>query len=166
MLAAIIGGMLSLGTQTAPSVLAQPAQQLFIQADTVLGSKNLTRDELTTKVCVQQSRFARNEEIVWRIRVMDPKTGKSMDDTALASVTVEIPGGVTLNAGYGGHPGGGQQPTDFFWATTWLIPATYPTGTLSYRVVAVGRDNRRGEFIPFNVGPSLLTIMPEVRHAP
>ncbi len=146
------------------AAFAQPAQQLFIQADTVLGSKNLAPSELSAKVCVLQSRFARNEEIVWRIRVMDPQTGKSMDDKVLTSVTVELPGGTNLNAAYGGHPGNG--PTDFFWGVAWLIPTNYPTGTLTHRIVAVAKDNRRGEFIAFNVGPALLTILPDVRPAP
>ena len=162
MLVALAGGLLIV-LATALPALAAPATPLFILADTVLGPRNLRPDELAAKSCVQNSRFARNEQIVWRIRVLDPETGKAMDGTALESVRVLLPDGTVLNARYGPHPS--REPTDSFWSTSWIVPAGYPTGTLRFKIVARGKDGRQGEFIQFNVAPALLTITDAVRPA-
>ncbi len=140
------------------------ASDLFVQADTVLGAVNLTGPEMQTKVCVQSSRFAHNEDIVFRMRVMDPQTGQPMDDSTLQSVTVQLGDGTVLEARYGPHPG--ASPTDYFWAIGWIVPPGYPSGTLDFQIIATANDGRTGSFMPFNVGSSLLTITDQVRPVP
>ena len=140
-----------------------PGPSLVIQADTVLGPKNLKQDEMAAKSCVAWSRFARNEQIVWRIRVFDPTTGKPIDEKPMESVSVLLPDGTVLKAKYGPHPP--RDSTDHFWATSWVIPSNYPTGTLRYKITARSADGRLGEFMPFNVAPALLTIVDAVRPA-
>lgn len=129
---------------------------LTVQTDTVYGSKNVPSDQAATQVCVNASRFPHNAEIVWRTRVVDPATGDDMDDQALEKVEVQLGDGQTLAMHYGGHPH--DTPLDYFWTVSFDIPADYPTGTLSYQVVATAADGRTGSFTPFNVAPSLLTI--------
>jgi hypothetical protein len=146
----------SQGGGAAPAAQATAAPDLFIHADTVLGSKNLSKDELPARSCVLNSRYAHNEEIVWRIRVLDPRTGKPMDDKALQSVVVQLADGTALNARYGPHPH--DNPTDHFWAVSWDVPPTYPTGTLDYKITATAADGRQGTFVPFDVAPSKVTI--------
>ncbi len=133
------------------------APVLIVDANTVLGSEGIPEEERAAKVCVLSSRFAPGEEVVWRIKVFDPATGDTMDDTQLDSVVVELPDGQTFDAKYGGHPG--DNATDSFWATSWEIPADYPTGSLPYTVKASATDGRTGEFTEFNVAPSLLTVV-------
>ena len=62
----------------------------------------------------------------------------------------------TLKMTYGAHPK--TNPVDYFWAVSFTVPATYPTGTLPYTIVATAPDGRSGTFAPLNVAPSLLTI--------
>jgi hypothetical protein len=157
----VASAIITLGTMGSG---AAPGPSLVIQADTVLGPRNLKQDEMAAKSCVSWSRFARNEQIVWRVRVFEPATGKPMDDKLLEAVSVLLPDGTILKARYGGHPGRGE-PTDFFWTTSWVVPATYPTGTLRYKITARTFDARLGEFMPFNVAPSLVTIVDAVRPA-
>ena len=90
LLVASIGALLLLGTlpTLAQDGSAAPGDLLFIDADTVQGPANLTEEERPLLSCVQDSRFARNEEIVWRVKVIDPLTGQPMDDTGLESVEV------------------------------------------------------------------------------
>lgn len=146
-------------TTTAVSV----QQPLVIQADTVSGPLNIPEEERGSAVCVQQSRFARNSEIVWRARVIDPVTGEELSDEALSSVVVNLGDGQTLEMRYGPHPR--DNPTDSFWTTSFDIPEDYPTGTLDYEVVATASDGRTTSFKPFDVAPSLLTVTDEVLEA-
>jgi hypothetical protein len=140
---------------TAPSKVP-----LILQSDTVLGSANLSKAEAATQTCVRNSRYAHNEEIVWRVRVFDPATGQQMDNSSLDSVVVQLADGTKLNAKYGGHPG--TNPTDHFWAVSWTVPASYPTGELDYQIVATAKDGRTGSFLPFLVSPSMIQITADV----
>jgi hypothetical protein len=146
-------------TPTAPPATTQAAA-LFIDADTVQGPKNLTADEKPTKTCVQGNRFAHNEDVVWRVKVVDPQTGKPMDDAALASVQIKLPD-QTLDLHYGGHPN--ANPVDFFWTVSWLVPEGYPTGTVPYTVNATAKDGRTGTYEQFKVALAMLTVTDEVR---
>lgn len=133
---------------------------LFIDSDVVLGPANLTEEERPTKVCVQASRFAHNEEVVWRVKVLDPLTGQPMDDTMLASVEIKMPT-ETLSLRYGGHPR--DTPVDFFWTVGWDIPEDYPSGAVAYTIDATALDGRTGTWEQFGVTLAQLTITDEVR---
>jgi hypothetical protein len=152
-------GILAIG----PAANAQDAGGdgvLFIDADTVWGPNNIPEDERPAVTCVQSSRFAHNEEVVWRVKVVDPLTGQPMDDTALESVQVVLPD-QTLDLHYGGHPR--DTPVDFFWTTGWLVPEGYPTGVVDYTINASSLDGRTGTWKQFGVSLAQLTITDEVR---
>lgn len=155
-------GILAVG----PVVNAQDASGapgqgfLFIDSDIVLGPKNLTEEEKPTKTCVQGNRFAHNEDIVWRVKVIDPLTGQPMDDTTLASVEVALPT-EPLSMHYGGHPK--DTPVDFFWTTSWVVPEDYPTGVVEYTITATALDGRVGTWEQFGVSLAQLTVTDEVR---
>jgi hypothetical protein len=144
----------SVGTITHAS--AQDANVLFVYADTVLSGKNIPADQASEKDCVLNNRFPRNSQVVWRARVMDPKTGTTMDDTGLAKLEVKLGDGQVFAMKYGGHPS--KQPKDFYWTAAWLVPKDYPTGTVAYSITATAKDGRTGEYKPFDVATSLLTI--------
>ncbi len=144
----------------------QPAQQqaaasipakLYLSADTVRGTAGLGDDVKAARGCVQESKFPLGSQIVWRIRVMDPKTGQPMDDKSLASVQVLLGDGQVLDAKYGGHPG--SAPIDFFWAVSFKVPTNYPTGNLDYKVVAKDKEGRTGEWNQFKVASAMLQIV-------
>lgn len=147
-------------TSPAASAGAASASALFIDSDTVLGPKNLTAAEKPTKTCVQGNRFAHNEDVVWRVKVVDPVTGKAMDDAALTSVQIKLPD-QTLDLHYGGHPK--SNPVDFFWTVGWLVPEGYPTGTVAYTINATAKDGRTGTFEQFKVALAMLTVTDDVR---
>jgi hypothetical protein len=136
------------------------ASGLFLQADTVWGPANIPDEERPRLTCVQNNRFARNEEIVWRVKVFDPLTGAELDDTALQSVEVVLPD-QTMPMRFGPHPR--DEPVDFFWSVSWDIPEDYPTGELPYQVVATSTDGSVGTYEQFGVSAARLTITEEVR---
>jgi hypothetical protein len=135
---------------SSPSSTASPqaAKNLILSSDMVTGGSG---------GCVLDNVYKPGDEVVFRIRVYDPATGDQMDNKALSSVTVSLPDGQSFTANYGGHPS--TNPLDHFWATSWVIPDNYPTGTITYAATATAVDGRTGTFDNFNVQPSLLTIV-------
>ena len=107
--------------------------------------------------CVLANQFKRKEAVAWRIRILD-QTGAQADDKVLKSVIVDLSDGQKLPVKFGPHPARGT-PTDFFWSLHWVIPADYPTGSLSYKVVATDTDGRTQSWEPFKRQPTQLTVI-------
>ena len=137
----------------APLGLAQEAHAQAASAPRFTFEGDMVRDQ----VCVLSSQYKRGEGVAWRIRVIDPKSGQSVDGKGLKSLVVELSDGQKFPMKYGPHPKG--PPTDHFWSVSWMIPATYPTGSFSYRVVATDLDGHQTDWQPFNVAPSQLTVV-------
>ncbi len=104
--------------------------------------------------CVLASRFTVGDKIVFRMDVKDPSTNEQVED---AKVQVHLSTGEVLDMAYGEHPPGAENAPKF-WVAAYPVTAETPTGTLEYHVTAEAGD-RKGEFKPFNVQPSLLTIV-------
>jgi hypothetical protein len=106
--------------------------------------------------CVLSSQFLHNDEVVFRVRVLD-QTGAAVTDKDLKSLEVQLSSGETFKMRYGGHPH--DKPLDSFWAVGWKIPADYPAGSISYKVVATTEQGDTQTWQPFNVAPSQLTVL-------
>lgn len=140
---------------TAPAVVAK----LNIDADIVRGSKNIPTADAATQSCIHLNQFARNEQMVFRIRVLDPVTGKELDDKALKSVTVTLKNGATVDpAKYGPHPK--DPPNASFWTTSWVIPENAPVGAVDFTITATDNEGRTGTWTPlqFPVGAAMQVI--------
>jgi hypothetical protein len=48
---------------------------------------------------------------------------------------------------------------DYFWSAVWLIPEDYPTGSLSYKVVATDMQGNTQSWAPFKDPRSLPMVM-------
>jgi len=133
---------------------AAGAANLFFEGDMVRGA---TQDGSTGPSCVLTSQYKRLEHVVWRVRVLD-EAGKLVNNDGLKSLAVQLSDGQTFDMRYGKHPRG--TPTDEFWATSWGIPADFPTGTIGYKVIATDLEGNAHEWSPFIVEASNLTIIP------
>jgi hypothetical protein len=132
---------------------AQDGQKLFFEGDMVRG---VQQAGMTGPACVLASQFRRKESVVWRVRVLDA-TGKAADAGALKSAVVELADGQKFPMRFGPHPRG--KTDDYFWSAAWIIPADYPTGTLTYKVTAVDLAGRSHTWEPFRIQPSQLTVI-------
>ena len=135
---------------------------LFIEGDIVRGN---TPAGLTGPVCVMTNQFKRKEKIVFRIRVRDVG-GAPLDGSALKGIVVELSDGQTFAAEYRARPPlsvrkalGLSEPTDYFWSAVWLIPDDYPTGSLSYNVVATDLQGHTRTWTPFKDPRSLPMVV-------
>lgn len=146
-----IAGALLGFVQVGSAAAAGPA--MVIQSDTVRG----VQQGMTEQGCVLNNRFKHKEEIVFRIQVIDTKTGKPMDRSGLKSLVVELPDGKKFPAHYGMHPP--QDPVQYFWTFGWVIPADYPLGSFGYKVVATDKHGHTATFEPFQSKPSQLMVV-------
>ena len=140
-----------LSVPDAPALAAGP---FFFEGDMVRGR---TQDGASGPTCVLTSEFKRKEPVVWRLRIRDAK-GEPVDQKGMKTVAIALPDGKTFDMKFGPHPRG--KTDDYFWTTSWEIPADYPTGTIGFKVVATDLDGKTHEWKPFNVELSWLKIIP------
>ncbi len=151
----------------APVTLAKP---LVIVGDTIRGKLGLNETEVLLQGpgihCTQQSRFPQGGRIVWRMKALDPLTGKYLDDKDISSFTITFPDGKTDKFAYGPHGGTKEKPEDFLWAVGYTVPLEYPTGTFNVKIEAKAVDGRAGTFDQFKVAFAQLTITPKDKDYP
>ena len=152
-------------TTTAPPAAAVPAAPKFlvVVGDTIRAQAGLNDVEKNINApgihCTEQSRFPQGGRIVWRMKVMDPTTGKYLDDKAIASFTITYPDGKTDKFVYGGHGGTKEAPQDYLWAVGYTVPADYPTGAFTVKIEAKSVDGATGTFDGFKVTAAQTTIV-------
>lgn len=125
---------------------ATPSQAEEVQT----GALIITGDTVTEQGgCVLASRFSPGDKIVFRNNILDGVTNEQVID---AKVQVHLSTGEVLDMTYG------QHGEDNFWVVAYPVTEDTPTGTLDYTVTASFGD-KKAEYKPFNVAPSLLTIV-------
>jgi len=106
--------------------------------------------------CTMSNRFQRGEPVGFRMTAINPATGKRDRSTQLV-----------LHLNYGGKTldlpmrdrQTAQQPEREFWVLKWIVPEDAPTGIVRYSVTAKDSQGRAGEWKPFDVEASQLTIV-------
>ena len=141
-------------TEPASQSVATSGQQmsgLFVYGDTVNGNEGRLN-------CVLQSRFAPGDRLVFRAKVVDAQSGQLVPT---ATATIRFADGATLPMRYAPHPPPYIGPaTDEYWTAVWVVPADAPLGIIRYTIEATD-GTRSGNFEPFNLEFSLLTIVPQ-----
>ena len=106
--------------------------------------------------CILRNRFKRGDPVGWRMFVADPQTG-NREESAQLVVHVNYAGKVIdIPMRYRATE---KQPERQFWVAKWVVPADTPTGIIRYTVTATDKYGRSGEFKPFEVQASQLTIV-------
>lgn len=106
--------------------------------------------------CILRNRFKRGDPVGFRMFVADPSTGKREESAQLVvhlSVggrTVDIPMRYRATA---------AQPEREFWVAKWVVPQETTVGIVRFTVTATDKYGRAGEFKPFEVQASQLTIV-------
>ena len=106
--------------------------------------------------CALQSRFKRGDPVGFRMTAFDSETGMR-EPTAQFVVHLTYGGmSVDLPMRYRATV---KQPEREFWVAKWMVPADAPTGIVRYTVTATDKYGRTGEFKPFVVEDSQVTIV-------
>jgi hypothetical protein len=106
--------------------------------------------------CTLKNRYKRGDPVGFRMFVADPSTGNREESAQLvvhlnyAGKTVDIPMRYRATA---------QQPERQFWVAKWMVPDDAPSGIVRFTVTATDKYGRSGEFKPFEVEASQLTIV-------
>lgn len=127
------------------------SEKLFLRGDTVLFlGLGIPRS------CSLNSYFKRGDRIGFRFTAINPATGKR--DRATQVVVHVTNGGKTIDLPMRDRQSE-KQPEREFWIAEWQVPADAPTGIIRYTVTARDPQGRTGEYKPFEVEPSQLTIV-------
>ncbi len=106
--------------------------------------------------CILNSRFKKGDPLGFRMTAINPATGKR--DRATQLVVHLTYNGKTLDLPMRDRQTE-QQPEREFWVLKWMVPADATPGILRYTVTAKDSQGRTGEFKPFDVEASQLTIV-------
>ena len=107
--------------------------------------------------CLLNNQFKRGEPVGFRMTAINPATGKRDRATELvvhlsyAGRTVDLPMRDRQTD---------RQPEREFWVAKWIVPDDAPMGIVRYTVTAKDSQGRTGEFKPFDVQASQITVIP------
>jgi hypothetical protein len=109
------------------------------------------------KNCTLNNTYRRGEPVGWRIGAVDGETGHHIDPKSqlvvhlsYAGTTKDIPMRWRATA---------TQPERTFFVAKWIVPDDAPTGIVRFTVTAKDPSGRTGEYKPFDVEASQLTII-------
>jgi hypothetical protein len=106
--------------------------------------------------CTLNNRYKRGDPVGFRMTAINPATGKRDRKTQLvvhltfAGKTIDLPMRDRQTE---------QQPERDFFVAKWIVPADQPLGIVRYTVTAKDPQGRTGEWKPFDVEASQLTIV-------
>lgn len=106
--------------------------------------------------CTLNNRFKRGDPVGFRMTAIDPATGKR--DKATKLVVHLSYGGRTIDIPMRDRQTV-KEPEREFWVAKWMVPADAPLGIVRFTVTATDPHGRTGEFKPFEVEASQITIV-------
>jgi hypothetical protein len=106
--------------------------------------------------CTLNNRYKRGDPVGFRMTAINAATGKR--DRATQLVIHLTYGGKTIDLPMRDRQTA-QQPEREFWVAKWIVPDDAPLGIVRYSVTAKDPQGRTGEWKPFEVEASQLTIV-------
>jgi len=106
--------------------------------------------------CTLNNRYKRGDPVGFRMTALNPATGKR--DRATQLVIHLTYGGKTIDLPMRDRQTA-QQPEREFWVAKWVVPDDAPLGIVRYSVTAKDPHGRTGEWKPFEVEASQITIV-------
>jgi len=106
--------------------------------------------------CTLNNRYKKGDPVGFRMTAINSATGKR--DRATQLVIHLTYGGKTIDLPMRDRQTA-QQPEREFWVAKWIVPDDAPLGIVRYSVTAKDPQGRTGEWKPFEVEASQLTIV-------
>jgi len=135
----------------APAVPAGPAGagsggnplNLSLYVDTVNGTRPVGAAARPVG-CSQTNVYKRGEQVVVRTWGTELATSDVLSSDNVSSAHFSIAGQPDVTLNYGAHGAVGNQV--FFWASAWIVPATYPLGETTIHVVFNLESGKTGSY--------------------
>lgn len=130
----------------------------------VYGAKLVVYGDTVSQLgeCIVQNRFVVGDSIIFRMTALNSVTSQLEEG---AKLQIHLSTGEVLDMQLGDHPPGAPN-AEKFWSVRYEVTDKTPKGTLNYYVTAENDSGLKGEYRPFNVMPSLLTIVSADQAAP
>jgi hypothetical protein len=106
--------------------------------------------------CTLNNRYKKGDPVGFRATAINPTTGKR--DKATQLVVHLTYGGKTIDIAMRDRQTV-KEPEREFWVAKWIVPDDAPVGIVRYTITAKDSQGRTGEFKPFEVQASQLTII-------
>jgi len=101
--------------------------------------------------CADSSVFRRGNQVIFRMYIVNAKTGKVMNGKDFSKVVIRIAGMPDLKTGFKPQGGNANAESPWLWSAAWLVPADYPLGTFKFDVVAQLKTNGKpGKYVIYN----------------
>ena len=108
------------------------------------------------RTCTASTQFKHGEPVGFRMTAINPATGKR--DRASQLVIHLTYNGKTIDIPMRDRQTE-QQPERVFWVGKWIVPDDATPGIVRYTVSAKDPEGRTGEYRPFDVDTSQITIV-------
>jgi hypothetical protein len=107
--------------------------------------------------CTLKNRYKRGDPVGWRIEAVDPETARHIEPEAELIVHLAYAGSTKdIKMRWRATA---TQPERQFWVAKWIVPDDAPTGIVRFTVTAKDKYGRTGDYKPFDVEASQLTIV-------
>jgi hypothetical protein len=136
---------------------ADPPKKLdvMLYVDTVNGSRPVGAKPRPVS-CTQTNVYTRGEQQVFRVWGTVAGTGDILSTENVKYAYVSIPGTPNIKMSWGSH--GSATNKVWFWAAAWNLPASYPLGDVTAKIVFKTEDDTFGTYdYKFTVVPQLTT---------
>jgi hypothetical protein len=130
--------------------------QVFMWGDTVTAPSSF--GTIPAVAGKQENFFTRTAGVKFRMYAVDLKTKKVLTPIDVRYAYVAIPGQPNLKLTYGKQGTAATAP--HLWTAVWSIPADYPLGVVSFRILVRTKTNRGGSFRQVPVAAAQLTVLP------
>lgn len=138
-----IGAVAVLGAMAMPALAQAPDKiPVFLYVDTVNGTRPAPGTPPRPVGCTQTNNFKRGEQVVFRIWGSVADTGAILNTEIVKYAYVRLPGVPNMKLNWGPH--GAQSNRVWFWTVPWIVPADYPLGAVTARIVFKTDENKFG----------------------
>jgi hypothetical protein len=136
---------------------ADPPKKLdvMLYVDTVNGSRPVGAKARPVS-CTQTNVYVRGEQQVFRVWGTVAGSGDILSTENVKYAYVSVPGSPNLKMNWGSH--GSATNKVWFWTAAWNLPADYPLGDATAKIVFKTEDDSFGTYeYKFTVAPQLKT---------
>ncbi len=152
----IAGALAAFAVLPAAAVAADPAPPTVNPFPAATAGPVFVTAQTVDKTGAIQNQFAPGSSVIFRAYAADAKTHKAVVKKDATYFYVTIPNQPNVKLAYDPKaPGASGRHA---WTGTWVIPATYPTGTVLFKVLVKTTNKRIGQYVEMPVAASMLTV--------